>query len=388
MATMKRYKTNYPGVYFIKSNVPWNGKQENIFYIRYRKDGKLIEEKAGRQYQDAMTAAKASNIRSMRINGRELSNEERRLAEEQGKLDQDNNWTINKIWNHYLEAKAHLKSVKTDNYVYNKHIKPEFGMKLPKDLLPSDIDNLRITMSKKYAPQTVRYTLQLIKRTINYGYKKNLCDRLLFTIEMPKINNVTTEDLNPDQLQKLLQAIDEDSNIQAGNMMKLALYTGMRRGEMFRLQWQDIDYNRGFIHLRDPKGGVDQKIPLNDTARELLLSHPREDSEYVFPGRKGKQRIDINKQVSRIKVRAGLPKNFRALHGLRHVYASILASSGRVDMYTLQKLLTHKSPQMTQRYAHLRDETLQNASAVMDDLLKEANPDNLGKKVVGSDDVE
>jgi len=41
--------------------------------------------------------------------------------------------------------------------------------------------------------------------------------------------------------------------------------------------------------------------------------------------------------------------------GLRHVYASMLASSGQVDMYTLQKLLTHKSPAMTQRYAHLRD---------------------------------
>lgn len=57
-----------------------------------------------------------------------------------------------------------------------------------------------------------------------------------------------------------------------------------------------------------------------------------------------------------------MPDDFRPLHGLRHVYASMLASSGQVDMYTLQKLLTHKSPLMTQRYAHLRDESLKRAS--------------------------
>jgi len=70
----------------------------------------------------------------------------------------------------------------------------------------------------------------------------------------------------------------------------------------------------------------------------------------------------INKRVRVIKEAAELPDDFRPLHGLRHVYASMLASSGQVDMYTLQKLLTHKSPLMTQRYAHLRDESLKRAS--------------------------
>ena len=57
------------------------------------------------------------------------------------------------------------------------------------------------------------------------------------------------------------------------------------------------------------------------------------------------------------------------MHGLRHVYASMLASSGQVDLYTLQKLLTHKSPAMTQRYAHLRDEALRQASDLAGDLI-------------------
>ena len=56
------------------------------------------------------------------------------------------------------------------------------------------------------------------------------------------------------------------------------------------------------------------------------------------------------------------------MHGLRHVFASRLASSGKVDLYRIQKLLTHKSPQMTQRYAHLSNEVLREASEVMDNI--------------------
>jgi integrase len=95
------------------------------------------------------------------------------------------------------------------------------------------------------------------------------------------------------------------------------------------------------------------------------------NSEYVFPGLEGKQRQDAKKAMNRIKEQAGLPKSFRPLHGLRHVYASMLASSGQVDLYTLQKLLTHKSPMMTQRYAHLRDEALKSASYLMGKLISE-----------------
>ena len=65
------------------------------------------------------------------------------------------------------------------------------------------------------------------------------------------------------------------------------------------------------------------------------------------------------------------------MHGLRHTYASMLASSGKVDMYTLQKLLTHKSPVMTQRYAHLRDDTLKRASNLAGDIISKAVKDSL-----------
>ena len=219
------------------------------------------------------------------------------------------------------------------------------------------------------------------------GVRKGLCpplDPSRLTFEFPKLNNEKTEDLGPEQLQSLLAAIEEEPNRQVADLMLLALFTGMRRGELFRLKWEHVDYERGFILLVDTKGGVDQKIPLNPAARTLLEQHEVTDSPYVFPGRDGGQRVDIKKQVARIRDRAGLPKNFRPLHGLRHVYASILASSGQVDMYTLQKLMTHKSAAMTQRYAHLRDDALKRAGNVAGDIFNNLGKDK-EKKVVNLD---
>ncbi len=372
MPAKERYKTIYPGVYYIEGKGAGSRKKERIYYIVYRKNGKLIEEKAGRQYQDDMTAARAAGRRAERIEGREPSNKEKREAEEAKKRAKANKWTIERLWEEYKAQRPDSKGLRTDENRYNKYLKPKFGDKEPKEIIQLEVDRLRIKLLKKRKPQTVKHVLALLRRIVGFAVRKNLCQGLAFSIEMPKVNNLKTEDLTPEQLTRLLKVLNEDDNIQAANLMKMALFTGMRRGELFKLKWKDIDDQHGFIYIRDPKGGLDQKIPLNDSARDLLNSHPKSRSPFVFPGRGGKQRTDINHQVNNIKEDAGLPKDFRPLHGLRHVYASMLASSGQVDMYTLQKLLTHKSPLMTQRYAHLRDETLKRASDLAGDLINEA----------------
>jgi len=365
MPKQQRFKTKYPGVYFIQGTSA-DGRPERIYYIVYRKHGKLIEEKAGRQFKNDMTPARAARLRTQRIEGDEPTNQEQREAARQTQEI----WTFGRLWDEYRVSKT-LKGISQDRSRFERYIRPLWGDKEPHELAALEIDRLRLRFLKGKSPQTVKLTLSLLRRIINFGVKRQLCKPLPFHLEMPKVNNLKTEDLNPEQLARLLGAIEQDANVQAANFMKLALFTGMRRGELFHLQWQDLDFERGFIHIRDPKGGHDQKIPLNEPARALIVSHPRTDSPFVFPGRNGGRRVDINKQVNRIKRMAGLPQDFRALHGLRHVYASMLASSGQIDLYTLQKLLTHKSSAMTMRYAHLRDEALRNAANIAGNLLEQ-----------------
>lgn len=372
MPVKKRIKTAYPGVFFIEGVSVGSGKPERIYYIRYRKNGKMIEEKAGRQFQDDMTPARANYSRTQRIQGDQLSNQKQREAVKAKRLAESDRWTVDRLWGEYKINKPGLKGLVTDENRFKNHIQPNFGNKEPRCLIPLDIDRSRLKLLKTKAPATVKNILELLRRIVNFGVKKSLCQGLSFTIEMPKVNNRKIEDLNPEQLLSLWKAIGEDSNLHAANMMKMALFTGMRRGEMFKLKWKDIDFQRGFIHIGDPKGGPDQIIPLNDGVKNILKNHIKTGSEYVFPGRRGEQRTDISQPVNRIKKRAGLPKEFRPLHGLRHVYASMLASSGKVDMYTLQHLLTHKSPLMTQRYAHLRDEALRGASDLAADIINQA----------------
>ncbi len=376
----KRMKTKYPGVFFREAERIGGNGIEKVFYIVFKKEGKVKEEKVGRQFVDDMSPARAAGIRAERIEGKRESRKETRIRQKAEKIADAGKWTIDKLFTEYMKGRADNKSRKTDTGRYEKHIKPHFENKEPNELLPLDVDRIRINLSKKLSPQTVSHILNLLIWTINFGVNKNLCEGIRFKIQKPSVDNIKTEDLTPEQLSSLLQAIDRDIHAQAGAIMKLALFTGMRRSEMFRLKWSDINSEKSYIEIKNPKGGKDQTIPLNDAAKVLLLNQPKTDSEYVFPGRDGKIRTDIKKAVNKIRDDAGLPKTFRALHGLRHVYASMLASSGQVDMYTLQKLLTHKSPAMTQRYAHLRDDTLKKASNLAGTLINEAISKNTGSK--------
>jgi len=373
MPKNERVKTPYPGVFFVMGKAS-NGRPEKIYYIIYRRGGKLIEEKVGRQYKNDMTPSRAAAERTKRIEGA-ASNQERR--EEAAAIK----WTVDRLWQEYVHDKPVTKGWSTDRYRYEKYLKASLGNKEPQTIVQMDLHRLSINLSKTLAPQTVKHLLRLLARIINFGVKKGLCPGLGFKVEMPKVNNLKTEDLRPEQMSNLLEAITQEPDIQAANFMKMALFTGMRRGELFKLRWQDVDFERNFILIRTPKGGQDQMIPLNPEAKELLLNHPHSDSPFVFPGRGGRQRTRYPKRIDVIREKSGLPPDFRPLHGLRHVYASMLVSSGRVDLYTLQKLLTHKSPIMTMRYAHLRDEALRRAADLAGDLISQAINGNRSKTI-------
>lgn len=371
MASRKRQTVvGYAGVYFIEVPRPAGYGAEKVYYIRYRKQGKLIEEKVGGQYRDNMTAAKAASIRGSRMEGKEASNEEKRATVRAAKAAEETRYTFNRLWSLFEEVKSANRTVKDDRIRYNLHIAPSLGTKTIPDLTIHDIDKLRAKLEKDgKSPQTVKHILTLVKRLLNFalrkGYVESLPGRL--RIVMPTVDNKVTENLTREQAQKLLQALDEEADQTMASLVRLALFTGMRRGALLNLQWDDLDFERGFITLRGDvaKKKKTETIPMNGQARAVLAGITRTTSPYVFPGKySDRPRGNITGLLKRVREKAGLPDSFRPLHGLRHSFASWLASSGQVSMYELQKLLTHSSPQMTQRYAHLHDDALRKASDV------------------------
>ena len=361
----KRIGTKYPGVYFIEGQGARGA--EKIYYVRYRRGGKMVEEKAGRQFQDDMTAAKAANFRARRIEGKELSNVEKRAARRAAAAAEGSKQTVSRLWEDYTETERGLKSRASDKSRYEKYIKPALGDKEPMEIEQLDVERLkRVSLAGK-SPQTVKLTLSLLRRLIRYGMKTAGISGPPFSFDefMPTVNNEVIETLTDSQMKKLLTVLRETDDIQIGHMMLLALYTGMRKSELMKLRWADVDLDSGFIRLRDTKGKRDMTIPLNRSARDILEGHPRQ-GEHVFTHRGGMPFKEIRKRVQKLREAADLPGDFRPLHGLRHVFATTLANSGEVDLYVLQRLLTHKDAKTTSRYAHLLDRRLHDASAVID----------------------
>ena len=361
-----REKTKYPGVY---SYITAEG--DRIFYIRYLRDGKLIEEKAGRAAA-GMTAAKAAHIRSAKIDGKALSNEEIRTERERlAEAGRRQKWTLEKLFEEYQATLPPGEGRKVDarNFTRLGALKT----KEPADIDLAELRDIRKALEREgLSPQTVKHILGVFSRTLNWASAPEqqlipAAEAARLKIKMPKVDNAKkTEFLTDDQLRKYLAALDAEKDQSAAALLRLALYTGMRRGALLGLQWSDLDFERGFITLRDEfaKNNETVRIPMNEAARAVLLGVERAASPFVFPGRKGEKRYDFRRMSRRVRDKAGLPPDFRPLHGLRHSFASRIASSGEVDMYRLQALMTHKTPKMTQRYAHLSDEAMRKAAMV------------------------
>jgi integrase len=349
MPRQSRHSTEFSGVYFVEL-----ANENKSFFIRYKRNGKSVEEKAGRS-NEGWDAEIACLLRDERISGIEFKTGELQLdsASNAGQL-----WTFTKIFEKYLRLRPDLKGRENDIYRFKNYLELDFADIAPEDVTRGDVECFRHNLQNKgLKPATVRHVLELLRRLANFAVKKNYCRGLSFKLEMPKVENQKTEELTQDQLQKLLRVLEEDPDLQVSNLVRMVLYTGMRRGELFELCWNDIDFYNKTITVRSAKNGLHPTIPLNEMAEKVLAEHAHVEgsSKFVFPGPSGKKRTECKRPLLRIRKKARLPDDFRLLQGLRHVYATMLVSSGKVDLETLQSLLTQKSPLMTQRYAHFLD---------------------------------
>lgn len=149
-------------------------------------------------------------------------------------------------------------------------------------------------------------------------------------------------------------------------MVLLAMNTGLRRGELFRLRRSDIDCEKQQAKVRAAaaKSGKARHVPLNSEAFEAvsrwMRQHPGSPDDLVFPGKDGKPMTNIDSSWRSVSAAAKLT-DFR-WHDFRHHFASRLVMSG-VDLNTVRELLGHADLKMTLRYAHLAPEHKANAVA-------------------------
>jgi len=153
-------------------------------------------------------------------------------------------------------------------------------------------------------------------------------------------------------------------------LILVAKNTGMRRGELFDLNWRDVDLDAALLTVRahTTKSHKTRRIPLNRTARETLRQWKDQTTGtgFVFPGKEGGRLDNIHKSWQSIVKEAGIP-DFR-FHDLRHDFASKLVMAG-IDLNTVRELLGHGDLTMTLRYAHLAPERLSEAVCKIDNVL-------------------
>lgn len=131
-------------------------------------------------------------------------------------------------------------------------------------------------------------------------------------------------------------------------------------GESLALTWGAVDFSRWTLMVLRSKNGELRTIPLNRTVLELLGKRMKirpASTEHVF---RSEARTQLDGPNLRRAFRLILKKSGLAdfhFHDLRHTFATRMVQAG-VDLYKVQRLLGHKSPQMTQRYAHHNPESL------------------------------
>lgn len=358
MPTLK--KTKFNGVYYRDSDKrKFQGKPDRCFYIKYYYNGKQYNKRIG-WLSEGYTAQLVANIKADKII---------EITEKEEQIEKPKEYTFNDLFEIFmLWAKQNKKSWKIDQSLYNNYIKSFIGSINVKNINHADINNMLLTIKgngkkdgKPYAPQTIKHILILTKRIFNFNIDMGNCEtNPAEKVKLEKFDNTRIAYLLDDEIERIFKYLDSGKEWYGDvALIKFALYTGLRRGELFNLIWDNVDLENKRITLYDTKGGKNQTIILAADAVSVLQSLDKTDI-YVFPSKLDGKRDDVKKLWSRIKLYANIRPNIR-FHDIRHTFGTIAVSSG-IGIDVVQKMMTHKDIKTTQRYAHIVDQRMKDAA--------------------------
>ena len=258
----------------------------------------------------------------------------------------------------YLDRSSHKtpKTLNTDRSRI-KYLNEFFGDKLLSSINPGMIEEFKITLEGKVSPATMNHYLKLLRAMFRkaefWGYLvRSPFQGISFYREPPGRERV----LAKEELEKLLPYCNPTVRL----AILIGYFSGMRKGEILNLRWDDLDLRNGFITIRSTKSGEARTVPLNPVLAKELKNFPRHlKSKYVIHDPNSGEPIgDFKKAWGNAVKKAGI-ENFH-FHDLRHSFASNLAMSG-ADPLTIKRFTGHKTLAMVSRYAHISDGHLQEA---------------------------
>jgi len=176
-------------------------------------------------------------------------------------------------------------------------------------------------------------------------------------VRKPKEARGRVRFLSDEERERLLIAANSSANPFLHPIVVLALSTGMRLGEIMRLTWDDVDFQRRSIVIQETKNGERRAAPLTGRAFDELKALDkvrRINTRLIFPSKasNGKKPVLVRKAWETALAKAGI-EDFR-FHDLRHSAASYLAMNG-ASLAEIAEVLGHKTLQMVKRYAHLSE---------------------------------
>ncbi len=284
--------------------------------------------------------------------------------------------------NFYIpHAKMHKKTWREDIYKIDRQLEPKFGNYRLSTITTRDLMEFHSVQKARTSATTANHYMTLIKRMFNLAVKWGLLEKSpAANIDKFKEKPHRERYLTKEELPRFLRAVEGLEDTLSKAAIKLLLFTGGRRGEIVSLQWHQVKFNEQRLFLPNTKNGKSRSIILNSRAMTILRTlwkdkdfEPKtEDSDYLFPSRNGSKRphmLDLRIPFGKVLEEADI-ENLR-VHDLRHSFAT-LALQGGASIYDVSKLLGHSDISMTQRYAHMLDDSLQTATVNMSGVIDRA----------------
>lgn len=281
--------------------------------------------------------------------------------------------TLSEVWQEYLRDHAKPKkaksSVREDQRLWTRHVKPTFGALRITEITEHDIRKWHAKRSK--TPYEANRALSLLSGIFSFGQHLVPVNPCKVVQKFPETERL--EDLPHSDFVAVIDALDADHDLGAATMIKLLIWTGARRGEALKAQWREFDLNERMwtVPSHHIKGGQRHKLIVQHALPEIcveLLSEWKTicppESKYVFPSPLdfNRQRYDIAAIWKRVRKRTGLSS--LRLHDLRHNYATT-ALRGGASLYQIQHALGHRDIRTTMRYARFSNENRHQVSAIV-----------------------